>query len=163
MIIYHGSDTTVDKPKIINANRSLDFGNGFYTTKSHTQAGVWAYKVSKRNKSGCFVITNYEFNYEKALKELKVKEFKHPDGVWLDFVRDNRLNKNVFNYDIVIGPVADEGVFKIITYYENGVLDKDTTLKKLEVEKLENQIVFCSEKSLKYIKYLDMETQFYER
>ncbi len=34
MILYHGSNVVVTDPKIIKANRTLDFGNGFYTTTS---------------------------------------------------------------------------------------------------------------------------------
>ena len=33
MILYHGSNTLVDKPQLIPQNRALDFGNGFYTTE----------------------------------------------------------------------------------------------------------------------------------
>lgn len=38
MIIYHGSKEQVVKPEIRKANRSLDYGNGFYTTTSEEQA-----------------------------------------------------------------------------------------------------------------------------
>ena len=102
MLIYHGSDTTIDSPKIIKSKRPLDF------------------------------------------------------------VRDNRMNKSLLEYDIVIGPVADEGVFKVISYYENGVWDKETTLRKIKSENLEDQIVFATEKSLKYIKFVEMEVQYHE-
>lgn len=32
MIVYHGSNVIVEKPKLIIQNRTLDFGPGFYTT-----------------------------------------------------------------------------------------------------------------------------------
>ena len=32
MMIYHGSNVEIDQPKIIQSNRALDFGFGFYTT-----------------------------------------------------------------------------------------------------------------------------------
>ncbi|MBC8545194.1 DUF3990 domain-containing protein [Clostridiales bacterium NSJ-32] len=32
MILYHGSNVIVDKPRLIRQNRTLDFGSGFYTT-----------------------------------------------------------------------------------------------------------------------------------
>lgn len=32
MILYHGSNVTVDHPKLVPQNRYLDFGFGFYTT-----------------------------------------------------------------------------------------------------------------------------------
>ena len=32
MLVYHGSNVSVEKPKLIIPNRTLDYGNGFYTT-----------------------------------------------------------------------------------------------------------------------------------
>ena len=37
MIIYHGSNLVVEKPKLIAQNRYLDFGYGFYTTTNKVQ------------------------------------------------------------------------------------------------------------------------------
>ena len=47
--------------------------------------------------------------------------------------------------------------FKFVVEYENGDLDKDVALKRLKTEALCNQILFHSEKSLKYIKYIGSE------
>lgn len=38
MKIYHGSLETVEHPKILQPNRKLDYGEGFYTTTSEKQA-----------------------------------------------------------------------------------------------------------------------------
>lgn len=38
MICYHGSDTIVDIPRILNPKRPLDFGGGFYITTNKEQA-----------------------------------------------------------------------------------------------------------------------------
>ena len=51
MKLYHGSDVIVDKPKIIAANRPLDFGGGFYLTSNKEQAQKWASRVAMRNGS----------------------------------------------------------------------------------------------------------------
>jgi hypothetical protein len=32
MLLYHGTNTRFEKPRIIAPNRALDFGMGFYTT-----------------------------------------------------------------------------------------------------------------------------------
>ena len=32
MILYHGSNIAVEKPKILQSDRRLDFGTGFYLT-----------------------------------------------------------------------------------------------------------------------------------
>lgn len=42
MIVYHGSNIDIREPKIIQSNRALDFGFGFYTTTFKEQAEKWA-------------------------------------------------------------------------------------------------------------------------
>ncbi len=41
MKLYHGSLDIVEHPKIRRPNRTLDYGNGFYTTTSFEQAEDW--------------------------------------------------------------------------------------------------------------------------
>jgi len=63
MLIYHGSDVAVTKPKILISNRLLDFGEGFYTTSSYEQAKRWAERVgTKRKTSGKVVSTGEASN-----------------------------------------------------------------------------------------------------
>ena len=52
MILYHGSNVAVSEPKLIQSNRFLDFGFGFYTTTNKEQALRFADKVSARRKEG---------------------------------------------------------------------------------------------------------------
>jgi hypothetical protein len=157
MICYHGSDTIVDLPKILEAKRPLDFGGGFYVTTSGKQAKSWAIKVSYRNNSNHRCVNRYEFDLEKAKAELALIQFDVADEEWLDFICDNRSGKPTGNYDIVIGPVADDSVYRVVVEYENGDLDKETALKKLKTEALCDQILFHTEKALKYLKYIDTE------
>ncbi len=55
------------------------------------------------------------------------------------------------DYDIVIGPVADDTVYTTVILYENGLLDKDEAIKRLKVETLFNQVLFHTERSLKIL------------
>ena len=57
----------------------------------------------------------------------------------------------------MIGPVADDRVYRVIVEYENGDLDKETALKNLKTEALCDQILFHTEKSLEYLKYMNTE------
>ena len=41
MKLYHGSLEIVSVPEIRIPNRTLDYGNGFYTTSSFDQAKKW--------------------------------------------------------------------------------------------------------------------------
>jgi TPR repeat protein len=153
MIIYHGSDVIVQKPKILKSNRFLDFGTGFYTTTNKQQAIRWAKKVAKRNDTTVFFVSIYEYNEKEAHKKLKILEFKEADENWLDFVQKNRNGIRTEAYDIVSGPVADDNVYLSIKLFETGVLNKEETLKRLKIRKLYNQILFHSEESLKYCQY----------
>ncbi|WP_350310533.1 DUF3990 domain-containing protein [Adlercreutzia caecimuris] len=51
MILYHGSNVEVRRPRVLTTNRSLDFGAGFYTTSNLDQAKRWA-QVPIRNPEG---------------------------------------------------------------------------------------------------------------
>ena len=157
MICYHGSDTIVDAPKILESRRPLDFGGGFYVTTSEAQAKNWAIKVAYRNNTKHRCINRYEFDLEKAMKNLTVIHFKVADEKWLDFICDNRSGKSTGEYDIVIGPVADDRVYRVVVQYENGDVDKETALKNLKTEALCDQILFHTEDALAYLKYLDTE------
>ena len=42
MVLYHGSNMTVSEPKLVEQNRFLDFGYGFYTTTNKKQAVIFA-------------------------------------------------------------------------------------------------------------------------
>lgn len=157
MICYHGSDTIVDAPKILEAKRPLDFGGGFYVTTSEAQAKNWAIKVAYRNNTNHRCINRYEFDLEAAKAKLTIVHFKTADEKWLDFICDNRSGKTTGEYDIVIGPVADDRVYRVVVEYENGDVDKETALKNLKTEALCDQILFHTEDALTYLKYLDTE------
>ncbi len=157
MIVYHGSDTIVDSPRILEANRPLDFGGGFYVTSNKEQARRWAIKVAYRNATHHSCINRYEFDEEKAVKELKVIRFQHADEVWLDFICANRQGLYTGDYDIVIGPVADDNVYRVVVEYENGDTDKESALKRLKTETLCDQILFHTERSLDYLRYMETE------
>lgn len=157
MIVYHGSDTVVDNPRILDAKRPLDFGGGFYVTTSKWQAEQWAIKVAYRNACNHKCVNSYEFDYLSAKKELTLIEFKSADEKWLDFICANRQKKYTGEYDIVIGPVADDKVYRVVVEYENGDIDKQTALKNLKTEQLCDQILFHTEKSLNYLKFIKTE------
>ena len=69
MILYHGSNVTVDYPKLIRQNRYLDFGFGFYTTTNRDQAVNFAQKVMERRKIGAATLNIYSIDEEIALKK----------------------------------------------------------------------------------------------
>ena len=154
MKLYHGSDMIVMEPQILAANRLLDFGEGFYTTTNYDQAVRWAEKVSLRRNSAVQYINMYELEFDEVKGLLTIVEFKKPDEDWLEFICACRSGKSVgIDYDIVIGPVADDNVYTAVKLFETGVLDKEETIKRLKVEELFDQVLFHSEKALTFCKY----------
>jgi len=158
MILYHGSTVIVDKPKVLLSERLVDFGAGFYTTTNREQAVRWAQRVSTRRSSADQIISEYEFDSVEAEKELQIIRFDEPDGIWLDFVCANRSGREPAEpYDIVFGPVANDTVYTVVQFYENGIYDKDEAIKRLKVQALYNQVLFHTEKALTFCKYKGFE------
>ena len=136
----------------------LDFGVGFYATSNKDQAIRWAQIVAERREPKMQMLSVYEFDLEAAERDLVILRFSEPNGEWLDFVCANRSGREVEEpYDIVMGPVADDKVYTVVQYYENGVYDKEEAIKRLKVEELYNQILFHTEKSLTYCRFTRFE------
>ena len=154
MILYHGSNMTVEKPRLIKQNRYLDFGFGFYTTTNRDQAVSFAQKVTERRKTGKATLNIYSVDENVAFEECSLLRFDNPDETWLDFVAENR--QGIYQekqYDLIYGAVANDDVYRTITLYMTGVLDKEQTLMALKIRKLFNQLVFGTEKSLQYLHF----------
>ena len=151
MLLYHGSNILVDKPEIIESERTLDFGKGFYLTTSLDQAKKWAILTTSRRKEGRPIVSVFEIQDKVNLKVLK---FNGPDREWLKFVTANRKNKNYKNdYDLIIGPVANDNTMPVINLYINGVYNEEEALKRLLPQKLKDQVVFKNDKALKYLDF----------
>jgi len=145
MKIYHGTNVIIKKPKIINRFKTLDFGEGFYTTENEDQSKDFAVKVcERRSPMLCPIVNCYEFNEDMA--QFSVLTFDTPDENWLDFVVERRKGIALeHKYDLIIGPVANDDVFGTIILYEAGQLDKESAIKNFKVKQLYNQVVFCNE------------------
>jgi len=155
MKVFHGTNIVIERPKIINRFKTLDFGEGFYTTENEDQASVFALKVCERRSPTLHPIVNcYEF--VKDFKNFSVLKFDAPNEKWLDFVVERRKGISLsINYDLIIGPVANDDVFGTIILYELGQLDKESAIKNLKVKKLYNQVVFCSESVLNDLIFIE--------
>jgi len=154
MVLYHGSNIAVEDPMIIQSQRTLDFGAGFYTTTNKQQAEIFAQKVLVRRKTGAATISVYEMDFEPAAAELKVLRFHLPDENWLDYVIQNR--RGVYTgqlYDIVFGPVANDDVYVTIGAFEAGILTREQAITGLKVKKLYDQFVLKSTAALSWLKY----------
>jgi len=160
MILYHGSNVAVSKPRLIRQNRFLDFGFGFYTTTNRVQAIAFADKVYRRRREGGKIVSIYKLDEQVAFMECSVLRFDAPNEAWLDFVSENRSGHyEGQEYELIYGPVANDDVYATFTLYSAGALTKEQTLEALKIKKLYNQLVLTSEKALNYLKFIGTVTE----
>ncbi len=156
LILYHGSTDLVDTPRIIEGNASLDFGKGFYTTTSYEQAERWAIIKMRRKDVDVGYVSCYSFDMESAAKYLKIKSFETADAEWLMFVTKNRQGeKQASEFDLYIGPVADDNVYRSIRLFETGVYDVDETVRRLKTEVLHDQWVMHTVLALRFCRFVE--------
>ena len=156
MILYHASNVEVKTPMLVESNRMLDFGPGFYTTTNREQAMRFAKGVVAK-RGGVPVLNAYEFD-ENAFSECLVRKFDSPSEEWLDFVAANRTGTYTgVRYDLIMGPVANDNVYATIGLYMQGFMSREATINELRVRKLYDQLVFASPKTFHYLKHILME------
>ena len=75
--------------------------------------------------------------------------FEKENEKWLDFAcacrKGEPLNKD---YDIVIGNVADDNVFKTVDMYFKGLWSKEKVLEELKYYKMIDQICIVNQQTL---------------
>lgn len=151
MIVYHGSLEQIEKPDIFHSKRYLDFGKGFYLTTIREQAEKWAIRKAIRKNNTEKAIVNI-YDLQDNLNEYKVRDFNGEDEAWLDFVCACRNGEEIYlEYDIIIGNVADDDVFKTVDMYFRGIWDKERTIKELRYYKKNNQIVIVTQEVLENV------------
>ncbi|MBR5781100.1 MAG: DUF3990 domain-containing protein [Bacteroidales bacterium] len=153
MILYHGSNTTIDKIDLKKSKPNKDFGKGFYLSEDEEQAIEMA-KYKSSILGGDIVITKFEFNPE-VLKNtsLKIKIFPEYSEEWADFVLANRDGKEVCNFDIVYGPIANDKVGVQIRKLKDGSINKEEFMNRLKYMKgITFQYYFGSEIAIKHLK-----------
>lgn len=155
MKLYHGSNVEVKMPKLLDSQRPLDFGKGFYTTTSLEQARKWAVRTSRIRKAGRSCVSVYELS-DSVLAELKVLRFEQPNKAWLKFVIDHRRGiEHDEPWDLIWGPVADDQTWSVIILYMDGFLTEEETIERLLPQKLKDQLTFKTEKALSYIRFVE--------
>lgn len=150
--LYHGSNMQVKKPKIIEPDRLMDFGKGFYCTSSQEQAAKWVRSKLKTKKTDSGYVNVYTLDKKKA-ENLKILKYKTANEEWVDFVEQNRLGIKDHDFDIVVGPVADDDVNRQIIKYEQKEITKDELIASLKTYKLVDQYLFHTEKALECITF----------
>lgn len=155
MKIYHGSLEVVENPMILQPNRLLDYGKGFYTTTSEQQSKEWVIRRMREKIVNGGYVNVYEFD-DMKMQELKCLIFAEPSKEWADFVMANRTQKGfTHDYDIVYGPVANDRVYLQFGLYESGAIGIETLIRELKTYKLIDQYLFHTEKALAALHFIE--------
>lgn len=155
MILYHGTNIDFDEIDISKTKKYKDFGQGFYLTDIKSQAEELAEKRALIF-GGAPIIQKYEF--DKALlssPEVNVLKFNSACAEWAEFIYKNRrrtIPPFAHNYDIIIGPIADDGVAYLLGRYEEGSFTIEDLAEELKFKRLNNQYFFGTLKAISLLK-----------
>ena len=146
MIVYHGTTEIIERPDVKHSKKYLDFGKGFYLTSFEEQAKKWA--VRKGMRQGKTAIVNV-YEMENDWEKYRVLSFEKENEKWLEFVCACRKGESLnTGYDIIIGNVADDDVFKTVDMYFRGLWDKKRVLEELRYYRMNNQICIINQETL---------------
>ena len=133
---------------MLKVQRELDFGKGFYTTSDYEQAAKWAKRTALRLRQKTGYVSVYEID-DEALRKLNILRFEKPDIEWLRFVVRNRKGHVIpSDWDIVIGPVANDQTAPVIDLFLDEMYDEEETIKRLLPQKLKDQYTFKTTKAI---------------
>ena len=157
MLLYVGGLREIQVPHIVKSERGRDFGFAFYTTDLEQQAKRWALRkatLSERilQRTSEAIVNVYEYLPSENLKR---KEFHEANEEWLDLVVRCRSDPSYSHgYDIVIGKIANDNVGETVDYVLKGIMRKEDAVQRLKFSQINNQIAFCSERSLHTLHFL---------
>ena len=157
MILYHGSNMAIDRIDLGKCRPYKDFGKGFYLTDIRHQAERMAARTVKM-----FMVepslTAFEFVLENAFTVgLNLKTFKSPDEEWARFVMSNRdinVPQPCHDYDIVIGPVADDTIARLLRMFSENFISEEQLVKELTFSQVTSQYFFHTEAAINMLKKL---------
>ncbi|MBO7635460.1 MAG: DUF3990 domain-containing protein [Paludibacteraceae bacterium] len=154
MELYHGSTVIVKNPSIRQGRANTDFGKGFYTTIDYEQAARWAQIRRERAGAGNAIVSVYTID-DGLLKrnDLNIMQYSGATIEWLDFVVANRRYAPIHDYDIVLGPVANDNLYATISMYENGELSAEAAIVQLKTHVLFNQVSFHTQTAIANLRF----------
>ena len=158
MILFHGTNVEFNKIEINKTKKFKDFGQGFYLTDIRSQAEELACKRALMF-GGSPIVQEYEFDETNlSSPTINVLKFDKVSAEWANFIYNNRsrLPKPFkHNYDIVIGPIADDGVNFQLRRYLGGVISLQRLVEELKYAKgITFQYFFGTERALQKLKAL---------
>ena len=159
MILYHGSNMAIDVPDLSKSKPYKDFGKGFYLSTDPQQAQRMGEQRTFIMQEGSPTVTAFLFD-ENILKtnKLKVKVFEDYCEEWAEFVLMNRdidRQQPSHDFDVVYGPIADDGVtFQLRRYKAGGLTIKELMQELRYAQGVTFQYYFGTELALSTLQHL---------
>lgn len=150
MILYHGTNTDFQQIRLDMSRVGKDFGFGFYLTTDKQVAARQAERKVLQYGIGAKIVQSYAMD-DKQLDGLKVLRFDSYTEEWADFILMNRQNKehrSLHDYDVMIGPIANDTVGFQIRRYTEGIITKAQFLQEIMYHQVTMQYFFGTERAL---------------
>lgn len=126
--LYHGSNMTIDSIDLKRCSPNKDFGRGFYLTDIEEQA-----------------------------RQMALRRVRIAGEEWALFImanREARLMSYHHDYDIIVGPVANDGVAFQLARYARQLISMETLVDELTFRKLNRQYFFETEQAISKLQKL---------
>ena len=150
MKLYHGSNAEILRIDLKESRVGKDFGIGFYLTPDKQVAQRQAERKFEQYGVGEARVYEYTID-DNALQALKVLQFDSYTMEWARFVlmnRKNRTRTQVHNYDIVIGPIADDVIGYQIRRVEEGIITEEQFLEEIKYHTVTIQYMFATDMAI---------------
>ncbi len=176
MILYHGSYCSVVEPDLSKCSRFKDFGQGFYLTTSKRQAKSFSKISATKAKRNGLVPANEKNAWISVFRvhdisSLKCHVFQDADIEWLHCIIAHRRNgvfadmrKEMSNYDVICGKIANDDTNATITAYMGNVFGRmgsasadSVCISLLIPQRLQDQYCFRSMKAISSLQFIRRE------
>ena len=150
MKLYHGTNAEILQIDLKESRVGKDFGIGFYLTPDKQVAQRQAERKFEQYGVGEARVYEYTID-DNALQALKVLQFDCYTMEWARFVlmnRKNRTRTQVHNYDIVIGPIADDVIGFQIRRVEEGIITEEQFLEEIKYHTVTIQYMFATDMAI---------------
>ena len=145
--VYHAGYAKIPVPDIKRGRANADFGQGFYLSDNYDFASLW---VREKNRAD-IIVNSYELD-ESGLNILRFDR----DEKWFRYVFSNRrsMPDSYADFDIIIGPIANDTIYDTMGIMTSGYLSDDEALKLLCVGPQYTQIVLKTQKAADNLHFL---------
>ena len=154
MKLYHGTNQSFDSIDLMKSKPNKDFGRGFYLSADYEQALNMAKIKTEQLQEGEPIVMEYKVD-EIEMQKLQILRFEEYSEEWAEFILANRSNVtggSIHQYDIVVGPIANDTVGLQMRRFIQGYIDIERMIEELRFQKPAIQYFFGTEKAISYLK-----------